>query len=128
MNNLTTDSNFKVSIITVVKNGEKTIDALFDSVRKFKTDDVEFIVIDGLSDDKTVELIKQNQDIVNTWKSESDNGIYDAMNKAVKLAKGRWVIFIGADDELLAGFKEIIPALVDKNAIYYGKVFFHNTY
>jgi glycosyltransferase involved in cell wall biosynthesis len=120
--------NFKVSVITVVRNGEKTISALFNSVRNFKTKDVEFIVLDGLSNDKTVEIIKQNQDIIDTWKSEPDKGIYDAMNKAVELTKGQWLIFIGADDQLLAGFKEMVTELKAKNTIYYGKVFFHDTY
>lgn len=116
---------YKVSIITVTKNADKTIGLLFDSVRKFKTNQVEFIILDALSTDSTIDLIRENEDIIDFWKSEKDNGIYNAMNKATKLAKGEWLIFMGADDELLEGFTSSIPHLKDKMSIYYGKVFFH---
>ncbi|MDB5009840.1 MAG: hypothetical protein JWQ06_629 [Mucilaginibacter sp.] len=122
-----THPNFKVTVITVVRNAEKVIQGLFDSVRNFKTNEVEFVVLDGLSEDNTVELIKKNEDIIDTWQSEPDKGIYDAMNKAVKLAKGEWLLFMGADDELLEGFKQILPVLKEENTIYYGKVIFHDT-
>jgi glycosyltransferase involved in cell wall biosynthesis len=117
---------FKVTVITVVMNAEKVIQQLFNSVRNFKTSEVEFVVLDGVSKDGTVGLIKQNEDIIDMWISESDKGIYDAMNKAVKIAQGQWLLFMGADDELLEGFKNIIPKLKDERTIYYGKVFFHN--
>lgn len=119
------DSKFKVSIITVTKNADKTIGTLFDSIRKFKTNNIEFIVLDGVSTDSTVELIKQNEDIIDLWQSEKDSGIYNAMNKAIGLAKGDWLIFMGADDELLEGFKLSISLLKTPKTIYYGKVFFH---
>jgi glycosyltransferase involved in cell wall biosynthesis len=128
MDNSKNSTNFKVTVITVVKNAGKVISGLFTSVRDFKTADVEFIVLDGLSSDNTVELIKQNEGIIDTWLSEPDKGIYDAMNKAVKLARGKWLIFMGADDQLLEGFKDMIPQLKDENTIYYGKVFFHDTF
>jgi glycosyltransferase involved in cell wall biosynthesis len=120
--------NFKVTIITVVKNAEKVKPSLFNSVRNLKSKDVEFIVLDGLSEDGTVEIIKKNEDIIDKWLSEPDKGIYDAMNKAIKLARGEWLIFMGFDDELLDGFNQIIPLLKEKNTIYYGKAFFHNTF
>ncbi|UKT63816.1 glycosyltransferase [Pedobacter mucosus] len=119
------NSPFKISIITVTKNAEKTIGVLFDSIRKFKANEVEFIVLDAISTDSTLALIKQNEDIIDYWKSEKDSGIYDAMNKAVKIAKGNWLIFIGADDELLEGFNLSISLLNQPKTIYYGKVFFH---
>jgi len=128
MDNTLAPLNFKVTVITVVKNADKVIERLFNSVRNFKNEQVEFIVLDGVSTDNTVELIKQNEDIIDTWLSEPDAGIYDAMNKAVKLACGQWLIFLGADDELLEGFKQIIPLLKDGNTIYYGNVFFHHAH
>ncbi len=118
------DSKFKVTIITVTRNADKTIGNLFQSIRKFKAPNIEFIILDGLSTDRTVELIKQNEDIIDFWKSEKDSGIYEAMNKAIKQAKGQWLIFMGADDELMNGFEEAIPSLKDSKTIYYGKVFF----
>lgn len=119
--------DFKVTVVTVVRNGEKVIGRLFDSIRKFKTAEVEFIVLDGLSTDDTLKLIGQNSDIIDNWLSEQDEGIYDAMNKAVDMARGRWLIFMGADDELLEGFSMMLPELQENNTIYYGKVFFHDT-
>ena len=119
-------TTFKVTVITVVRNAEKVILALFDSMRQFKTSEVEFIVLDGASTDNTITLIKQNQDIIDTWVSEPDKGIYDAMNKAVKIARGQYFLFMGADDQLLGGFPQIIPLLKDDQTVYYGKVFFHS--
>jgi len=120
------DNTFKVTIITVVRNGEKVIQALFDSVRKYKAADVEFLILDGASTDNTVDLIKQNETIIDSWISEPDKGIYDAMNKAAKMARGQWLLFMGADDELLEGFPQMVAALKDERTIYYGKVNFHN--
>ena len=117
----------KVTIITVVKNGEKVIQRLFNSIREFKKPGVEFIVWDGLSTDNTVNIIRKNEGIIDKWLSVADLGIYDAMNKSVKLANGEWIIFIGADDELLQGFEQVIPLLKNENHIYYGNVFFHNS-
>ncbi len=119
-------STFNVTVITVVRNAEKVIQALFDSVRQFKTNEVEFIVLDGASTDKTVDLIKQNEDIIDAWISEPDKGIYDAMNKAVNIARGQYFLFMGADDQLLEGFPQIIPLLKADHTVYYGKVFFHS--
>jgi glycosyltransferase involved in cell wall biosynthesis len=126
MANLQSSINYKISIITVVKNADAVIQNLFKSVRAVKTEDIEFVVLDGGSTDKTINLLKKNEDIIDTWQSDPDNGIYYAMNKAVGLAKGEWMIFIGADDELLPGFKKIILQLKETNSIYYGKVLFHN--
>jgi glycosyltransferase involved in cell wall biosynthesis len=120
--------SFKVTIITVVRNAENLLPALFSSVRNVKTPDVEFIVLDGASTDGTVAVITQNTDIIDTWLSEPDKGIYDAMNKAVNMAKGQWLIFIGADDKLQEGFKQSIPLLKQPEIVYYGKVLFHDTF
>jgi len=122
----TAEKRFKVTVITVVMNAEKVIQQLFDSMRELKTDEVEFIVLDGVSKDGTVDLIRKNEDIIDAWTSEPDHGIYDAMNKAVKMARGQWLLFMGADDTLLKGFRNIIPRLKDTNTVYYGKVFFHS--
>lgn len=119
------DRKIKVSVICVTRNAEKTLGILLNSIRQFKTEEVEFVVLDGLSTDSTVDLLRTNEDIIDIWKSEKDYGIYDAMNKAVTLAKGEWLIFMGADDDLLNGFKNAIALLEDSQTIYYGKVFFH---
>ena len=58
----------------------------------------EYIVVDGASTDDTLHVIKKHESIIDKWVSEPDEGIYDAMNKAVKMAKGEWVIFMNAGD------------------------------
>jgi len=86
------------SIITVSYNSEKTIEQTILSVLNQTYSDYEYIIIDGGSTDKTVEIIKKYQDSFNgrlRWVSEPDDGIYYAMNKGIALAKGN-VTFNGS--------------------------------
>ncbi|WP_275075986.1 glycosyltransferase family 2 protein [Providencia rettgeri] len=93
----------KLSIITVVFNNslglEKTINSLIEQ-DKTPSLEIEYIVVDGNSKDKTLEIIKHyyNLNIINKFISEDDNGIYDAMNKGIKLANGDWIIFLNSGD------------------------------
>jgi glycosyltransferase involved in cell wall biosynthesis len=112
-----------ISIITVVLNGASTIENTFTSVFSQDFDDFEYIVVDGGSKDDTVEIIKKNESKLACWVSETDNGVYDAMNKAVRLAKGRWIYFLGADDVLYNVLAKVAAYLVDETEIYYGDVF-----
>jgi glycosyltransferase involved in cell wall biosynthesis len=84
----------KISIITVVFNHkhqfEKTINAIFKLDYPF----IESIVVDGGSTDGTVEVIKENLDKIALWKSERDNGLYDAMNKGINMSTGDYLWFI----------------------------------
>lgn len=89
-----------VSVITVVRNGADTIAATLDSVRVQCQVDVEHVIIDGASSDGTIGIIKANQRDQLRWISEPDQGIYDAMNKGISLARGEWLLFLGADDVL----------------------------
>lgn len=88
----------KISVITAVLNGAKTIPATIDSVAKQIHPDVEHIVIDGGSRDKTVEIVKTLSGRVKHLVSEPDNGVYEAFNKGLKLATGDAVIFLNAGD------------------------------
>lgn len=90
-----------LSILTVTRNAEKTLESCIDSVVRLKGDDVEFIVIDGASTDGTREILERRSLDIDQWISEPDKSIYDAMNKALDRASGRYVFFLGADDELL---------------------------
>lgn len=89
-----------ISIITATYNACATLEDLFYSLLPQKTNEIEFIIIDGYSTDKTISLIKKYEKVINYWISEKDNGIYDAWNKGVKAANGEWIMFLGADDKL----------------------------
>lgn len=88
----------KVSLITVTYNSVKTLCDTINSVRIQNVTDLEYIVIDGGSNDGTIDLLSESGDVVTRWISEPDNGIYDAMNKGLKLASGEIIGFLHADD------------------------------
>lgn len=88
----------KVTVITVCFNAEKHIEQTIKSVINQKDCDIEYIVIDGASTDKTLSIIKQYETKITTWISEADDGIADAMNKGVELATGDYLMFLNADD------------------------------
>lgn len=88
----------KISIITVVYNGEKTIRDTLDSVLTQTYPHVEYIVIDGNSGDSTMKIVQSYGDRIHRVVSEPDKGIYDAMNKGIKLATGEVIGLLNADD------------------------------
>lgn len=88
----------KVSIITVVFNGLKTIEDTIKSVLSQRYHDIEYIVIDGGSTDGTLEILAMYQSSISKYISERDKGIYDAMNKGIKLSTGDIVATLNSDD------------------------------
>ncbi len=88
----------KISIITCSYNAVNTIEETIRSVLLQKDADIEYIVIDGLSCDGTVDIVKKYSDKIYKFISEKDSGIYNAMNKGIKLAGGDIVGFLNADD------------------------------
>lgn len=88
----------KVSIITVAYNSIKTIEQTIRSVLSQGYSDIEYIIIDGGSSDGTQDIIKKYEESIAYWISESDNGIYDAMNKGLKRATGDIIGIINSDD------------------------------
>jgi glycosyltransferase involved in cell wall biosynthesis len=88
----------KVSIITVVYNGSQTITDAIHSVLSQDYSDIEYIIIDGASTDGTVSLIESYQNRITKFISEPDRGIYDAMNKGIKLATGDIIGILNSDD------------------------------
>ena len=90
----------KISIITVCHNSQNTIEETINSViNQSAQHQIEYIIIDGASTDRTINIIKEYQKSYSiNLVSEPDEGIYDAMNKGVKIAKGEWIIFLNSDD------------------------------
>ena len=91
-------NNIKISIITVVWNNKETIRDAIDSVLSQTYKDIEYIIIDGASTDGTVEIIKSYGNKITKFTSEPDNGLYDAMNKGIKLATGDVIGILNSDD------------------------------
>lgn len=87
-----------VSIVTVVYNGEQHIDQAIRSVLSQTYDNIEYIIVDGGSTDRTLDIIRKYEDHIDCWVSESDRGIYDAMNKGIGLARGDLVGLLNSDD------------------------------
>jgi len=88
----------KVSIITVTYNSAFYLEDTISSIRNQIYSNIEYIVVDGGSTDRTLEIINNNKDIIKYYISEKDNGIYDAMNKGIKLATGEIIGFLNSDD------------------------------
>ena len=94
----------KISIITVSYNSVDTLEDTIKSVLNQNYDDIEYIIVDGNSSDNTLELIKKYEKKFKDssksykWISETDNGIYDALNKGIKLANGDILGFLNSDD------------------------------
>jgi glycosyltransferase involved in cell wall biosynthesis len=102
----------KVSIITVVKNSSDTINETIESVLAQTYGNIEYIVIDGGSNDGTVNLIKKYQNKITRFINESDNGIYDALNKGIQLATGDVIAILHADDLFYDHF--VVSDMVNK--------------
>ena len=87
-----------VSIVTVVRNGEAHLEEAIRSVLDQDYRNIEYLIIDGASTDHTLEIIRRNENRIDYWVSEPDNGIYDAMNKGIALAGGDIIGILNADD------------------------------
>jgi glycosyltransferase involved in cell wall biosynthesis len=112
----------KISIITVVYNALPTIGYTIKSVVEQSYPNIEYIIIDGVSTDGTLDVIKNFGSQISILVSEKDNGIYDAMNKGLKYATGDWVYFLGADDLLTTPtiIEELVQQFTNSHGIYYG--------
>ena len=88
----------KVSIITITYNSDRTLQETIDSIASQKYTDIEYIVVDGLSNDNTIDIINSNKATISKFISEEDNRIYDAMNKGLSMASGEIIGILNSDD------------------------------
>ncbi|MBL7837909.1 MAG: glycosyltransferase [Bacteroidetes bacterium] len=93
-------NNLKFSIVTICFNSEKTIADTIDSVQKQDYDNIEHIIVDGLSTDSTLNIVKSKQNNQMVWISEKDFGLYDALNKGIKMCTGDIIGVLHSDDHL----------------------------
>lgn len=87
-----------LSIITICLNSGKYLEETIKSVINQTYDNIEYIIIDGGSTDNTLDIIQKYENKIDYWVSENDDGIYDAMNKGIDLATGKWLNFMNAGD------------------------------
>jgi len=98
--------NCTATVITATFNSQNTLEATIRSVLAQTYRDFEYIIIDGLSTDRTVDIIRSFEPqfaakgIAFQWISEKDSGIYDAWNKGLGMSHGSWISFVGSDDTL----------------------------
>ena len=115
-----------VSVVTVVCNDPLGLKKTIQSVLAQTYENIEHLIIDGGSTDNTLNVIKENEEKIDYYVSERDNGIYDAMNKGILLVKGKWVNFMNAGDTFYSKdvLEKLQPHLVSENIdILYGNVF-----
>ena len=107
----------KISIITVVKNSSNTIEKTIKSVLAQEYKNLEYIIIDGGSTDGTLEIIKEYKKNISIFLTEKDNGIWDAMNKGIKLANGDLVGFLNSGDIYYPNTLETVNDYFTENKI-----------
>ena len=90
--------DYKVSIITVVYNGVRTIEKTIQSVIHQTYKDIEYIVIDGASTDGTQQIVEKYMNHISYYSSEKDEGLYHAMNKGIRKATGDIIGILNSDD------------------------------
>lgn len=116
----------KLSIITITYNAEKFLKRTIESIVAQSNQDFEYIIIDGKSKDATLAIAKAYGERVNLLVSEPDKGLYDAMNKGLRLASGDFVWFMNAGDEI--NDSEVVATFIQSLAETNADVFYGDTY
>lgn len=106
------------SIITVVYNNEKYLEETILSVLKQSYKNFEYIIVDGGSTDRTLEIIKKYNNKIDYWVSEKDKGIYDAFNKGMSLCRGNFIGIINSDDTYTKNSLKIISSYIKKKPVF----------
>jgi glycosyltransferase involved in cell wall biosynthesis len=108
----------KISIITICFNSSKTIEKTFQSIKNQSYQNLEYIVVDGGSSDDTLKIIKNYSSCISNYISESDKGLYDAMNKGISMATGDIIGVLNSDDIFVDNYVlEKVAKFHTKNSI-----------
>lgn len=89
-----------LSVVTIVKNDLEGLRLTFENVQSLKTSEVEHVVVDGNSQDGSRAFLSDHDEQIEQWISEEDSGISNAFNKGLRMARGEWVLFLNAQDQL----------------------------
>lgn len=121
----------KVSLITVTYNSDKTLRDTINSVLAQTYEDIEYIVVDGLSKDKTIDIIREYEPQFAgrmKWISEKDSGLYDAMNKGIRMATGDVVGILNSDDFFTSNdvIEKVVAGFTKDTDAVYGDIHFVN--
>ncbi len=116
----------QLSIITITYNAEQYLERTIQSIANQSVQDFEYLIIDGKSKDRTLQIAEKYKNRVNELISEPDKGLYDAMNKGLKNAKGDFVWFMNAGDEIndKDAVKRIFQSVTSNTDVLYGDTFF----
>ena len=111
-----------ITVVTVVFNSVEVLEGTLLSVTGQSYPNMEYLVIDGGSTDGSLELIRKHKDGIKYWISEPDRGIYDAMNKSLKVATGDFLIFMNAGDTFFSDrtLEDFVQLSPDREKVYYG--------
>lgn len=101
------------TIVIATCNAGKYLQTCLNSIIPQLNSNVELVIIDGNSKDNTNGIIKNNQQYIKYWISEPDKGIYDAWNKGIKVSNNDWIMFLGADDQLLPNALNIYQKFIN---------------
>ena len=117
----------RLSIGMVTFNAAAVLERALQSILRHKTPAMELVIVDGASGDGTLDILRRHARDIDHWRSEPDKGIYDAMNKVRRLATGDWLLFLGADDELLLPAETLLQQFKRQDVLYYGDVRLRNS-
>ena len=123
----------KITVVTVCMNAEEYLRETIESVLQQRSEEYEYLIVDGVSTDSTLEIAYEfkgafeKRNVPYRIISEPDQGIYDAMNKAASLANGQWVIFMNAGDTFFNSkvLQYVSPKLTDSWDLVYGDILIH---
>jgi glycosyltransferase involved in cell wall biosynthesis len=117
-----------ISVVTVAYNDAELLEDTILSVVGQSYDNIEYVVLDGNSTDNTVNIIEQYEKYIDFFISQPDHGIYDAMNNALKIVTGDFLIFMNVGDTFFSKdtIKTFVEKTPNKNSIFYGDAIYKN--